>query len=132
MAIQLRYHKGHNYILSKLEGSIDGQSFTDHIDEICKLSTLKAGWIEIIDMSSLKSIDISYQDCLTLSKYREKLMKAGCAGAISYAPNDLTFGISRMLKATCENKEHPVCITKQKRSIKQLTDMIRCSDSSVH
>ncbi|MDH5326364.1 MAG: hypothetical protein OEZ68_11515 [Gammaproteobacteria bacterium] len=121
MTIHYQYNKDINCVYSRLKGRINERNLGEHINAVSALNTLKRGWIEILDMSQIDALDLSYSDCVLLSTQWMKLQRAGCIGAISYAPNELTFGVSRMIKATCEKKDHPVWIIRQKNILSFLT-----------
>jgi len=129
MAITYTYDQTKNLVLVKAKGVISLQDIIKHQEKVSEDLNIKAGFIEIIDMSESTDLQISYISSQTLigawGKWKHKSHK----GSIMYAPTDIAFGIMRMMKTLIEMEQSsetvPHLVTRNKDDIPELIRKIR-------
>lgn len=105
MSISYDYDVEKNIIRVKAKGVISTDDILNYVTTIIKNKNIKKGFVEIVDIESVEDFTLRYSDTTIFSDVWIKYMEKGCIGTIIYAPNDLGFGVMRMLQATILRSE---------------------------
>jgi hypothetical protein len=129
MAITYTYDQSENLVLVKAKGVISIQDIIKYRDKVSEDLNIKAGFIEIIDMSKSTDLQISYISSRVLTKAWGIWKHKSHKGSIMYTPTEMTFGIMRMMKSLIEmepgSETVPHLITRNKDDIPELIRKIR-------
>lgn len=129
MAIKYTYDQSENLVLVKAKGVISIRDIIKYMEKVSEDLNIKAGFIEIIDMSESTDLQISYISSQTLTREWGKWKHKSHKGSIMYAPTEVAFGIMRMMKTLIETEPGSETIhhlvTRNKDDIPQLIRKIR-------
>jgi len=129
MAITYTYDQSENLLLTEAKSDISIQELLIYAKNVSDDQSIKSGFIEIVDLSEVTDLHISYSSARTLTNGWDKWKHKNHKGSIMYAPTDVAFGILRMMQALTEmepgSEEIPHLVTRNKDDIPELIRKIK-------
>jgi hypothetical protein len=129
MAITYKYDQSRNLLLAEAKGVISVQELLIYFENVSEDLNIKSGFIEVVDLSEVTDLQISYSSAQKMTKGWDKWEHKSHKGSIMYAPTDLSFGILRMMQTLIDmepgSKEILHLVTRNKDDIPELIRKIR-------
>ena len=135
MPITYVYDPAENVVLAEAIGTVSVQDLLNYMDAVSNDLNVKKDFIEIVNLSGVTDMDITYENAQELSNSWDDLKNRLHNGSIIYAPTDLTYGTLRMMQGLmkfqpdCEEKLY--LVTRSQDTIPKLMEHIRCKQESL-
>ena len=129
MAITYTYDQAENLVLTEAKEVISIQELSIYIVNVSEDLNIKSGFVEVVDLSEVTDLQISYSSAQNITKGWDKWKHKSHKGSIMYAPTDLAFGILRMMQTLIAmepgSEETPHLIARNKDDIPELIRKIK-------
>lgn len=129
MAIAYTFDQSENLVFAEAQGAISIQELINYKEIVLNDYNIKNGFIEIVDLSKVTDLEITYSSAEKLTRNWDKWKQKSHIGSIMYAPTDLTYGILRMMQNLINTEPGsegtPHLVTKNKGDIPKLIKSIR-------
>ncbi len=98
MPITYHYESEPGIIRSKATDVITAEDLFHYFTSVIEDTKIEKSFIEIVDFEFIKDLVIAYSELNLLPNIWDKYLKKGCKKVLIYAPTNLSYGTSRMMR----------------------------------
>ena len=100
--MQYQFHTELNVVELTPVGGVHVNDILAYGHELVDRGLMRDGTVEYVDMSAMTNLIVDYSSARLLGSMHERWLEAGWFGSVYFTPEDLQFGIVRMVGAIVE------------------------------
>jgi len=136
MGITYRYNAVDNIVETVGKGTLTFNEIVTYLHAVIQDKTIKPGFIELLNLEAIDNFIVEYRQLRPFIVLWQQYLEKGSFGTIIYAPNDVSYGICRMVQTFIDTspgnqtEDFFVVRTKQERDkeLRQLQERNANSD----
>lgn len=132
MGFSYIYNAETNIVYTVATGEITVSDIIEHMQGLILDSSIKPGFIEVVDFENAANLTLSYMQTDNLLEVWKGFSWKGCQGVIIYAPSDVIYGSFKMLKMSqevyAEDMAENAVIIRSKAEIDETVKSLRSRD----